>query len=234
MNRTSILATLVTALIRGLGFTLRIRVQDVAGYWDPQRKTPIIAAAWHNRILALPIAYARHRKRGNRPLVVLTSTSRDGGLLASVVGRFGIGAVRGSSSRRGAAAVLQLARELARDSDVIITPDGPRGPRYTLGPGIVFLAQKTGSPMVWVDVTYSRYWELRSWDRFRIPKPFSRVEITLRHMGVLEPASTEEVFEADRLRLQEIMHPREIEEDGELPAKEAKGDEKEPTFSGRS
>jgi lysophospholipid acyltransferase (LPLAT)-like uncharacterized protein len=205
VNRAVVLSLVISAIVRLLGRFVRLRIHDLAGYFDATRSDPLILAAWHNRILGLLIAFSRNRGRVGRRLVVLTSASRDGGLVTAVVNRFGIGAVRGSTSRRGAAAVLQLARELSAGNDTVITPDGPRGPRYSLGPGIVFLAQKTGRQMIWAEVTYSRCWELKSWDRFRIPKPFSRVEVTLRPLGVLAPASSQEIFEAERTRLEAAL-----------------------------
>jgi hypothetical protein len=133
----------------------------------------------------------------------LTSASKDGELLASIVRRFGLGAVRGSSSRRGALALRELTEVLARgDSDVIITPDGPRGPRYVLSPGLVYLAQKTALPLMRVQVDYTRFWELKSWDRFRIPKPFSKVDITLHPFEELSFSSSEADIEPERLRFE--------------------------------
>jgi lysophospholipid acyltransferase (LPLAT)-like uncharacterized protein len=90
---------------------------------------------------------------------------------------------------------------------VIITPDGPRGPCYRLGRGIVFLAQITGEPVVPIHLDYSRYICLKSWDRFRIPLPFSRVEVTLGKPFYPRPTDSEEAFEAERVRLEELMKP---------------------------
>ena len=191
--------------MRALGLTLRIEFRDYAGYLDPQRRRPFLFAAWHNRILVLPVAFDQFCSKVGKPLTVLTSSSRDGGLLSAVVGRFGIGAVRGSSSRRGAAAVLRLASMLEEGSDIIITPDGPQGPCYTVGPGLIFLAQKTGAPVSRIDVEYSRFWELKSWDRFRIPKPFSRVTITLSRAEPIEPTDSDAAFEESRARFERLL-----------------------------
>lgn len=192
------LPTLLSWVIRALGLTLRLECRDLAGYFDPSRRRPIIAAAWHNRILVLPIAFERFR-RGQR-LAVLTSPSRDGGLLSAVVRRFGVESVRGSSSRRGGVALRELHSKLDEGCDVIITPDGPRGPVYTLGPGIIFLAAQTGLPLLLVQVQYESCWKLKSWDRFRIPKPFSKVTVTLRPAELLGELATDEEFEEARVR----------------------------------
>ncbi|MHA3770966.1 lysophospholipid acyltransferase family protein [Verrucomicrobiota bacterium sgz303538] len=212
MSKEKLLSWLVATLMRTLGRTLRIEVCDQAGYFDKQRNRPFIIAAWHNRILVLPYAFEKLRPKHLRPLSVLTSASRDGGLLAAVVGHFKIGAVRGSSSRRGALALRELTATLEQDTDVIITPDGPRGPVYTLGQGIVFLAQKTGLPVMRVHVEYTRFWELKSWDRFRIPKPFSRVGITLSPSETIGPTASDAEFEEQRLRLEKLLRGEATEE----------------------
>ena len=85
--------------------------------------------------------------------------------------------MRGSSSRKGASAIRQLAEVIAQGKDVMITPDGPRGPAYELGQGIVFLAQQSGAAVVPVNLEYSSCWRLKSWDRFILPKPFSKVRV---------------------------------------------------------
>lgn len=164
-------------LMKLLGGTLNWELDDQAGYLTRTLDEPILVAAWHNRIFALPLCYM-WMCHSRRPLTVLTSPSRDGALLEALVAQFGIGAVRGSSSRRGITALRELQAELEGHTDVIITPDGPRGPVYKLSPGLVFLASKTRLPIMIVHVDYENFWELRSWDKFRIPKPFSRVKIT--------------------------------------------------------
>ena len=101
--------------------------------------------------------------------------------------------------------MLRLASMLEEGSDIIITPDGPRGPCYTLSPGLIFLAQKTGAPVSRIDVEYSRYWELKSWDRFRIPKPFSRVTITLSRAEPIEPTDSDAAFEESRVGFERLL-----------------------------
>lgn len=177
LKNSPLIGWVAARIIKLLGGTLRWSLEDRAGYLTRPLDAPILVAAWHNRILALPLCY-QWMCRARRPLTVLTSPSRDGALLESLVAQFGIGAVRGSSSKRGITALRELQAELEKHTDVIITPDGPRGPVYKLSPGIVFLASKTRLPIMVVRVTYERFWEMRSWDKFRVPKPFSRVNIT--------------------------------------------------------
>ena len=106
------------------------------------------------------------------------SASRDGAFLAAILERFGVQPVRGSSSRRGAQALLELTTWAERGYDLAITPDGPRGPRYVVQDGAMSLAQITGLPIV--PVSYFLKWkiQLKSWDGFQIPLPFSICEVT--------------------------------------------------------
>jgi len=135
----------------------------------------------------------------------LISASHDGDLLADGVRRFGYDVVRGSSSRLGASAILQLAQVLASGGDVVITPDGPRGPAYELGPGIIFLAQKSGAAVVPMNLEYSRCWRLGSWDRFIVPRPFAKVRVLINRPHRVGSTATPEEFESERLALQDAM-----------------------------
>lgn len=112
--------------------------------------------------------------RGDR-IHPLVSKSKDGELIAKVCRSFGIEAVRGSSSRRGAEAVLALRALLDVGDRVGFTPDGPRGPLHSIQPGVLFLAQKTGVPIVPVAYGAKSAWMFGSWDRFIVPKPFNRI-----------------------------------------------------------
>ena len=171
----------------------------------------IIGVFWHNRILVVPSVYRRFCV--GRDAVILTSASKDGAIIEGVMARFGLRCVRGSSSRRGGAAMRELITGVEAGFDIAITPDGPRGPVYKLGPGPIKLAQVTGAPVVPIHIHYSRYWELRSWDRFRIPKPFSRVKIvfeTLHHIafvpeGAADSSHDGELFEAERARIEAVL-----------------------------
>jgi len=195
-----------SCLIRAIGLTLRVRIKDEAGYTSGAHRGQYIMAFWHNRMFALTVAFRKHYR--GRKAYVLTSASRDGGLLAAFMARFGIGNVRGSSSRRGATALRELQELLAGGYDVIVTPDGPRGPCYRLGQGIIFLARKSGCPIMPIRVEYSRCLRLKSWDRFMIPIPFSRADITLEKLFRVDRAETDEEFEQQRSELERAMQPR--------------------------
>jgi lysophospholipid acyltransferase (LPLAT)-like uncharacterized protein len=195
---------LAAGALKLLGGTLRWHLVDEAGYRTRPLSEPLLVASWHNRILVLPLCYA-WICRGRRPLTVLTSASRDGGFLSEFVARFGIGAVRGSSSRRGTAALRELQATLASGKDVIITPDGPRGPVYSMSSGLVFLAQKTGIPVMLLHVDYSAYWELKSWDGFRVPKPFSSVRVRMLRPCTVPAVEDAEMLERERKRLEDRL-----------------------------
>ena len=183
--------------------TLRYEVDDRAGVVGQPVKENYIGALWHNRLLL--IAFVLMKFVPQRRNTVLVSASRDGALLMEAMQRFGFGTVRGSSSRLGASAILQLTGVLASGSDVGITPDGPRGPVYELGPGIIFLAQKTGAGIVPVQMEYSSCWRLKTWDRFILPCPFSKVRVIFGPVHRVTPTKTPQEFEAERVRLQDAM-----------------------------
>lgn len=161
---------------------------------------------WHNRIFVLPAVY--HRYLISRKGAVLTSASKDGEVIAAIVARFGCEAVRGSSSRKGTSALLGLIDWVRDGYDVAIVPDGPRGPRYRMGPGVAKIAEVTGAIVLPVRVEYGRYWCFRkSWDRFRVPKPFTTVDVYFGPCAEVPSGLDENGFESERLRLETLMNP---------------------------
>jgi lysophospholipid acyltransferase (LPLAT)-like uncharacterized protein len=154
--------------LRVLAATLRVRREEtaVAPLWAA--RAPMIYAVWHGRILLLPYLY------GHRGSLALASRSRDGELVARWIRRFRLEPVRGSSTRGGGEALRVLTRALRDGREVVVVPDGPRGPREVLKPGVIALARLSGAPIVPTAVGASREWRLRSWDEFRIPRPFAR------------------------------------------------------------
>ena len=203
MNRESIIGWWAAFLIRALGLTLRFRMTNLSGIFVGATQSPVIWAFWHNRILVVPLVKQRYFY--DRPGSALTSPSKDGAIIAKVMECFGQGHVRGSSSRRGATAMRELAALIENGSDIGITPDGPRGPCYKLGPGIIVLAQQTGAPVVPIHVEYTRYFQIKSWDRFRIPFPFTRVNITLGELYYVKETPGNNEFEVERLRLEKNL-----------------------------
>lgn len=183
--------------------TLRFEIEDRAALVATPPTPRYIGALWHNRLLLLPHVIQRFLPQ--RKGAALISASRDGALLADLVRRFGFDVVRGSSSRKGVAAMLQLAEVMANGRDAVITPDGPRGPAYEIGPGIVFLAQKSGAAVVPINMEYSSCWRLKSWDRFVLPRPFSKVRVIFGAPHAVPTTTTDGAFESERRRLQNAM-----------------------------
>lgn len=199
--REQFLGTLAGWVIRIYSWTLRLSVDDKSGVLDSaEASRGLILAVWHNRIFPIPPGWRKIQP--DRKTVVLTSASRDGSILAAAATVFHGEAARGSSSRRSRAAIVGLLRKLRDGYAVVITPDGPRGPRYRLQPGVVKLAQASGAPVVPVRVEFGRAWRLNSWDRFRIPCPFSKVKVVLEEALDVPRQLDEDSFERERRRIE--------------------------------
>lgn len=204
-RKATMLGTLAGWLMRFWCATLRFRIEDRCGIGERGRfEGPVIYGLWHNRIFAVPSAWRRLCGR-ERSTVVLTSASHDGAMLARAVGVFGLGAVRGSSSRRGVAALVALRKALRGGTDVCVTPDGPRGPRYELQPGLVKLAEASGAPVIPIHVEFDSAWRLKSWDRFALPKPFSRVRVIFDEALAVPSGLSEADFETWRHRIEAVL-----------------------------
>ena len=140
---------------------------------------------WHGRIF--PSTYYWR----NRGIVVMTSMNRDGEAIAQCIRRFGFGAARGSSSRGGFRALAEMAREIRRGHDTAFTIDGPRGPRYVAKQGPVLLARKTGAAIFCFHISMKHKIQLKSWDEFQIPLPFTRA-LVLKAEPIWVPAAASE------------------------------------------
>ena len=135
----------------------------------------------------------------------LTSPSGDGGIIADACSDFKLKPVRGSSSRRGAQAMVELAKYLKTGHDIGITPDGPRGPRYHMNMGVIKLAQLTGAELMPVHVRYERAIRFKTWDGFLLPMPFSKVEIEFAKPFTVPRRMTEDECEHQRAELERVM-----------------------------
>ena len=185
--------------------TLRYELDGKPGIHPPAIGTrPVIYALWHNRIFTMPPIWRRTGGKG-RKTVVLTSASKDGTTLATAMSVFGLGAIRGSSSRRAVSALIGMKKALREGFDVCVTPDGPRGPRYQVQPGIIKIAQATGAEIVPIHIRYGAAWRLNSWDRFVIPKPFSRVQVSFGEPHSVPAGTDEGAFEAARANLEDCL-----------------------------
>ena len=143
-------AWLVFALLRGLTTTLRYRWTDCSGYFESGPAEPVIFCVWHNRLALTMKAYYDYVSKRNRRtgMAAMVSASKDGAFLAAILQAFKVQPVRGSSSRRGRQALLELTTWAERGYDLAITPDGPRGPCYLVQEGVMSLAQITGLPII--------------------------------------------------------------------------------------
>jgi lysophospholipid acyltransferase (LPLAT)-like uncharacterized protein len=186
--------------IAALGATLRWRTEGLEHLDAIVRngQQPIMVF-WHGRIL--PATYY-FRRRG---IVVITSENFDGEWIAGIIERFGYGTARGSSSRGGLKALLQLKRDLAAGRPAGFTLDGPRGPARSAQPGAVWLAKTTGNPMLPFHLEANRHWTLNSWDRTQIPKPFATVSIAMGEPIGIAPDADDSALEAARRLLEERL-----------------------------
>jgi lysophospholipid acyltransferase (LPLAT)-like uncharacterized protein len=162
-----VVAFVAALLIKAWMATVRYRIinQDDHSHPADADKARFIYAFWHETLLG-PVKF-RARVR------VLISQHADGELIAQAAQRLGFGVVRGSSTRGGGRALTEL-WDCSQSAHLVFTPDGPRGPRRQVQLGMIFLASRSGIPIIPVGIGYSRCWRARSWDRFAIPKPFAR------------------------------------------------------------
>lgn len=154
---------------RTLKVTLSLEVQEAI----KKHKGPRLIVFWHNTLF---IAAELDRRFGRGKKVFgLVSASKDGAWLDACFKLMGVGTARGSSSFRGSQALKELIQKASEDHDITITPDGPRGPMYSIKPGVGLLAKKLKMPLILLAPEFDASWRLNSWDRFHIPKPFSRI-----------------------------------------------------------
>ena len=187
-------------IIRALAITWRYRLTNT----EPMRalrsrRQPFIFAFWHGTML--PLVWV-HRGEG---VPVVISEHRDGEIIAQIVEHFGFRTIRGSSTRGAARALLAIVRELESGAEVAVTPDGPRGPARRFAGGALVAAQRVGVPIVGVAVTASSAWRLNSWDRFMIPKPFSRVHIAYTAPTCVAASSARDA-EAEAGRFESLLN----------------------------
>ena len=131
---------------------------------------PIIFACWHGELLMLPYLYKHYRKVPHAK--VLISPHFDGKLISKTVKYFGLETITGSSNKNAARTLIRAIKSLKGGYDIGITPDGPKGPRMEVADGIIMMAQKTKSKIVLIKLRPTKFWQLNSWDKFIIPKPF--------------------------------------------------------------
>jgi len=202
-----LVAWLIFLIERLVISSLRVKWDDRAGVAAGTLPGPVIYCLWHNRLAISMCVWRNYVRRHfpNNGLAALISASKDGALLACTLERFGVQPVRGSSSRRGPQALLELTSWLERGYNLAITPDGPRGPRYAVQPGVAALGMVTGAPVIPVSYRASRKFTLRSWDQFQIPVPFSRCEVILGKPIYFPRTASDAERESLRKQLEEAL-----------------------------
>jgi lysophospholipid acyltransferase (LPLAT)-like uncharacterized protein len=187
-------------LIALLGKTLKIKWVGKENLDVIRRENKAaVYAFWHGRMLIFTYS---HRKR---KIHVLISQHRDGEYIARIIHRLGFVSVRGSSTRGGSKALFEMCDKTAAGFDVAVTPDGPKGPGFKVRPGIMYVAQRSGMPIVPITNSASHRWNLSSWDRFLIPKPFSEAVILIGRPIYVSSESTTEELEEKRKELEKRM-----------------------------
>jgi len=188
--------------MRFVAETLRCRMINTAGV-DADSDERFIWVFWHNRMFLMPWMWDNIFPA--RQAVILTSPSGDGEVIAQTCAAFRLHASRGSSSRRGGQAMIELARHAKSGHDIGVTPDGPRGPCYRMNLGVIKLAQLTGLRLLPLHVRYENAWALNTWDRFMIPVPGSKVEIEFGTPYSVPRHMSEDDAEHHRASLEQIM-----------------------------
>lgn len=184
-------------LISLIGKTIRFEIEGWGNFQKIEREGKIpIYAFWHNHIF-LATYYFR-----NRGIVVITSQSFDGEYIARFIQRFGYGAVRGSSTRGGVGALVEMIRLMRAGLPMGFTVDGPKGPRNVAKTGAVLLAKKTVNPVMPFIVESERFWTVNSWDKLQIPKPFTKAKVFIAEPIYVAKEADETKIENKRHELQ--------------------------------
>lgn len=187
-------------LIKLIGLTARFEVVGWENHETAEKNGGLpIYVFWHDRIFLTTYWWR------NRRIVVMTSRSFDGEYIARFIQRFGYGAVRGSSTRGGVGAIVEMARLMRAGCTTAFTIDGPKGPPYVAKMGAVMLAKKSGHPIVPVTMALARYWTTPSWDSFQIPKPFTRARVYVARPIYVPADADENVLAAKRDELQQTL-----------------------------
>lgn len=187
---------LIACIVRASRLTNRfsVHITPAAAPYMAGEKQGVLCC-WHGRMIMIPGLRPRTMR-----IMALTSAHGDGGIIAAILHQFGVGSIRGSSSKRGSQALRELLSAVKDGQSIFITPDGPRGPAQKAASGIVWLAAKTGLPIVPISYSCTNPFIAKSWDSFMLPKPFGHIHICAADPILIPPLS--ETFTADDAALQ--------------------------------
>lgn len=217
---------------------MRHEIIDPNGYVGG-KCAPAVVTIWHNRLLFFPVMCPKWERTHTAALI---SASRDGQYIADLCKQWEVESIRGSSSRKSVQVMGDAVDCLKRGKYVAMTPDGPRGPRYSMSRGPVRMASEMGVKIIPVAINYSSYWELKSWDKFQIPKPWAKITFVLGEaISVPENLTDEEIDtwrEILRKKLNEISlvtpeMEKEAEEDDREYKKRKEAKRKKITSGGK-
>ena len=198
--KAAAIAAIGVPIVEALGATYSWRESGTEHLRELAREgTPPILALWHGRILTATLYF---RDRG---IVAMTSENFDGEWVARLMRRFGYDAARGSTSRGGAKALVQLRREMAEGSPAAFTVDGPRGPACVAQPGAAWLASATGNPIVPFHIEADSFWTVKSWDRHQVPKPGSTLAVAIGSPITVPAHADEAAIEHGRVAVEESL-----------------------------
>jgi lysophospholipid acyltransferase (LPLAT)-like uncharacterized protein len=208
--KARMISSLGGGLITGLMRTTRFEIENgvIHEEWLRPRRAAMYLL-WHGRLL--PCSY-HHRNHG---LATLISLHRDGDYISGVVEKWGFQVLRGSSSRGGTKALRQMVRLLRGGTPIAVTPDGPRGPRQEMKLGPLLAAQMAGVPVIPVSAGTDRAWWFEGWDRFMVPKPFSRIRLKYGEPVRIPPDADQAEVERTAVELQAALNRLTADVDGD-------------------
>ncbi len=166
----NILPSIIYLLVRLIYATNK----KVYHYSTVNSDEPLIISIWHGDLIFQPFNYQNFRKNGKGKVII--SQNKDGKIATKFALLCKLGVIRGSSSRGSTKVLIEAISELKKGNDIAITPDGPRGPRFSIANGVIAIAQKSGAKIVCFNSIASKYWQFNSWDKFVLPKPFSKID----------------------------------------------------------
>lgn len=190
-------------LIRLLHFTYRHSYEIPQSLKEHNQKDTFIIAFWHGELLLQPFLFKHFCK--NRTAYVLISHHFDGDIISNIMKFFGIESLRGSSSKGGIKVLLSGIKKLQEGEVVVVTPDGPRGPYHSIANGILMLSQKSNKPIVVFRTLAKNCWNLKSWDKFQIPKPFSKIQHIAMEPFYIKDLNEEEAKKLILSKMEELQ-----------------------------